>query len=110
MKPILFICTVVLLLAGCSAPKPILYPNDHYRQVSAETAESDIQTCMTLAEEAGASPSQGKTAQTATGTIAGGGSGIGSRSGRGGNSGTSRTRRHGGRGQWRNRGLSSRSV
>ena len=65
-------CLAALVLAGCSAHKPILYPNDHYRQVGAETAESDINTCMALAEEAGASPNQGKTAQTATGTVAGG--------------------------------------
>ena len=52
--------------------KPILYPNDHYRQVGEETAKSDIKACMTLAEEAGASSSKGKTAETATNTVAGG--------------------------------------
>ena len=65
-------CAVVLALAGCSSSKPILYPNDHYRQVGAETAESDIKACMALAKEAGASPSQGKTAETATNTVVGG--------------------------------------
>ncbi len=72
MKQRMLICAVTLLLAGCAGPKPILYPNDHYRQVGADAAESDIKDCMTLAEHAGASPSEGKTAQVATGTVAGG--------------------------------------
>jgi len=72
MKGNIVLYTVALILAGCSPYKPVLYQNDHYRQVGAETAESDIKTCIAQAEEAGASPSQGKTAQTATGTVAGG--------------------------------------
>lgn len=72
VKRDILLCAWCLILAGCSGPKPILYPNDHYRQVGAEAAESDIKACMVLAEEAGASPSQGKTAQAATGTVAGG--------------------------------------
>ena len=72
MKGNIVLCAVALILAGCSAHRPILYPNEHYRQAGEETAESDIKDCMALAEDAGASPSQGKTAQTATGTVAGG--------------------------------------
>lgn len=68
----MFTCAVMLILAGCAAPKPILYPNDHYRQRGQEAAESDIKECMVLAEQAGASPSEGKTAQVATGTVVGG--------------------------------------
>lgn len=79
MKRNIVLCAVGLILAGCSSHKPILYPNDHYRQVGAEAAESDINECMAMAKEAGASPSQGKTAQAATGTVAGGaiGSAVG---------------------------------
>ena len=72
MKRHLLICMTGLIFAGCSSHKPILYPNGHYQQVGAEAAEIDIQDCMTLAEQAGASPSEGKTAQAATGTVAGG--------------------------------------
>lgn len=72
MKQTILICAVGLLLAGCAGPKPILYSNDHYRQVGADAAESDVKDCMTLAEQAGASPSQAKTAQVATGTVGGG--------------------------------------
>lgn len=66
------LCIVMLLLAGCSAHQPILYPNEHYQQVGAEAAQSDIKDCMALAEQAGASPSEGTTAQVATGTVGGG--------------------------------------
>ncbi len=72
MKRTIVLCLTALVLAGCSTHKPILYPNDHFRQVGAETAESDIKDCMALAEEAGASPADGKTTQVATGTAAGG--------------------------------------
>lgn len=72
MKRNILFYTMSLLLAGCSAHKPILYPNEHYQQVGAQAAESDIKNCMALAEQAGASPSEGKTAQAATGTVAGG--------------------------------------
>ena len=57
----------MLCFAGCS-PKPILYQNDHYRQVGSEAAKADIKACMDLAEEAGASPNKGKAADTATNT------------------------------------------
>jgi hypothetical protein len=60
MKQAILIGAASLLLAGCAGPKPILYPNDHYRQVGADAADSDIKDCMTLAEQAGASPSEGK--------------------------------------------------
>jgi hypothetical protein len=72
MKQNLSICALALVLAGCSAHKPILYPNDHFREVGQETAETDIKACMAQAEEAGASPSRGKSAETATNTVAGG--------------------------------------
>ena len=72
MKRNIVLFTVALVFAGCSSHKPILYPNDHYRQVGEETAESDIKACMEQAEEAGASSGGGKTAETATNTVAGG--------------------------------------
>ena len=60
------------LLAGCSAPKPILYPNAHFQSVGAEAAEQDIEECKELAQSAGATPSQGKAGQVAGSTAAGG--------------------------------------
>lgn len=63
---------VVFLLVGCAAPKPILYPNAHLQQVGKEAADRDIDECKELAKDAGATPSQGKTGQVATNTVAGG--------------------------------------
>ncbi|ODT45630.1 MAG: hypothetical protein ABS70_02785 [Nitrospira sp. SCN 59-13] len=69
------LCVLSLVLSGCAGPKPILYPNAHYQQVGADAAQADVQDCIALAKEAGASSSEGKTAQVATGTVAGGGVG-----------------------------------
>ncbi|NOS79559.1 MAG: hypothetical protein HOP35_16630 [Nitrospira sp.] len=62
----------LLLMAGCAAPKPILYPNAHFRQVGESAAEQDIEDCSAMAKEAGATPSQGKSGQVAGSTTAGG--------------------------------------
>ena len=72
MRQICCLCALSLLLAGCAAHKPIRYPNEHYQQVGADAAQADIQDCMAMAKEAGASSSDGRTAQVATGTVAGG--------------------------------------
>ncbi len=60
-----------LLLAAC-APKPILYPNDHYKEVGEDAAEKDIDECRELAKEAGAGSGRSKPGQVAGGTVAGG--------------------------------------
>jgi hypothetical protein len=46
-----------LAVAGCQTSgrgwrnqQPVLYPNDHYRSVGAETAQMDVAACMTRAE------------------------------------------------------------
>ncbi len=72
MRQIRCLCALSLLLAGCATHKPILYPNEHYQQVGADAAQADIQDCMAMAKEAGAFSSDGRTAQVATGTVAGG--------------------------------------
>lgn len=41
----------VLLLAGCGAKRPVLYPNEHLKQVGNEQAKADIAACEALAEE-----------------------------------------------------------
>ena len=67
------LCTVFLTatLLSC-APRPILYPNQHYQEVGREAAARDIEDCSQMAKDAGATPSQGKTGQVAGGTAAGG--------------------------------------
>src|SRR5262249_60311663 len=76
---------VIVVAAACS-PKPILYPNAHYKEVGEATAEQDIEECKDMAKDAGAKPSQGKTGQVAGGTAAGGavGSAAGAVGGGGG--------------------------
>jgi hypothetical protein len=66
---------VSLLLAGliaCSGPKPILYPNEHYKAVGKAEADEDIAQCRRLAEDAGARPSKGKGREVAESTVGGG--------------------------------------
>lgn len=72
MQRIVPLVMIGLFCGGCSAPKPVLYPNAHYQQVGRATAEQDIAECGDLAKEAGAKPSHGKTGQIAGGTAAGG--------------------------------------
>jgi uncharacterized protein YcfJ len=63
---------ILLLVAGCAAPKPILYPNAHSQQVGKEVADRDIDECREMAKDAGATASQGKSEQVAGSTTAGG--------------------------------------
>lgn len=72
MKGHFLIVVLTLALAGCSSPKPILYPNAHYQRVGPDAAKLDIEECRDMAKTAGATPSQGKTGQVATSTGAGG--------------------------------------
>ncbi|MDD5699410.1 MAG: hypothetical protein PHH77_12420 [Victivallaceae bacterium] len=47
------ISLVFLLLSSCSTCKPVLYPNEHYRQVGAEQAEKDVRAALDAARRAG---------------------------------------------------------
>ncbi len=72
---------VVLVLVGGCAKRPVLYPNDHLKQVGAEASRQDIDACIALAEaadldtnqalEAGKKTAGGAAAGTATGAVAG---------------------------------------
>jgi hypothetical protein len=47
-------------LSGCATSKrPVLYPNTHYETVGRAAAASDIDECMSLAHQAGASANRG---------------------------------------------------
>jgi len=63
---------IVLLVAGCAASKPILYPNAHLQQVGEEVADREIDECREMAKNAGATPSPGKSGQVAGSTAVGG--------------------------------------
>ena len=79
MAPSCGLLIIAFFIAGCAAPKPILYPNAHLQQVGEEVADRDINDCHAMAHDAGATASQGKGGQVAGGTAAGGA--IGSASG-----------------------------
>jgi hypothetical protein len=60
------------MVFGCAGPKPILYPNTHYRNVGERVAQSDIEGCRERADAAGANRDPSKVARTARSTAAGG--------------------------------------
>ncbi len=43
-----FLC--VLLLGGCSTKRPMLYPNNHLKEVGTVQADRDIEECYSLAK------------------------------------------------------------
>ncbi len=71
---------LLLLLAACAEPRPVLYPNAHYNAAGPDRIESDVRVCRDMAEAAGASGGGDRTAQvaaeTATGAAVGGASGA----------------------------------
>jgi uncharacterized membrane protein len=62
------ICIVlmILVIAGCSANRPVLYPNDQFQQDGREQANIAIDQCKSLADQAGISDIQYKSKRTAT--------------------------------------------
>jgi outer membrane lipoprotein SlyB len=48
MKKI-FIAAIILLLAGCVAQSPVLYPNEHLKSVGEAQAQNDIEDCCKMA-------------------------------------------------------------
>jgi hypothetical protein len=66
----------LLALAGCAAPRPVLYPNDHLERVGQGQAKEDIAACEQLAANAGASPAPGRAGRSAGNTVAGGAAGA----------------------------------
>ena len=68
---------VILFLAACSGPRPVLYPNEYLNQVGQEQAKEDIAQCRQLAEEHTSSNNAGKKVATNTAI----GAGVGAASG-----------------------------
>ncbi len=68
---------VLLVITGCSGPQPILYPNDHLKNVGPTQAELDIEECQQLAEDYVASnPGATVAGNTAVGGATGGAMGA----------------------------------
>ena len=66
LKVFTLIC--LLLLMACSQKRPVLYPNYHLQQVGNETAQTEIDDCVSFAKEyVASSNSSGKVAKSTAG-------------------------------------------
>lgn len=74
-RAISLVLAFAAVLGGCAhKQRPVLYPNEHLKQMGNAQAQTDVDECMRLATEYGAdSSSGGRVAkQTAGGAIVGG--------------------------------------
>lgn len=62
----------LLLVAGCSAPSPVLYPNARLNEVGQTEANRDIEACKQMAAAGGANPAPGQAGRSASGAAVGG--------------------------------------
>jgi hypothetical protein len=62
---ILSIVLMAAALSACAPAKPVLYGNEKFQQVGTAGAESDVAECEALANQAGATPGQGKAGRAA---------------------------------------------
>ncbi len=67
-----FVALATAMAFGCAGPKPILYPNAHYRSVGERVAQSDIEGCRQSADAAGANRDPSRVTRAAKNTAAGG--------------------------------------
>jgi len=79
MFKILLAVVIALAIEGCASTRPVLYPNEHFNTVGAEAAERDIESCIELAESAGADAEGNDAGQAAASTA--GGAAVGAASG-----------------------------
>ena len=71
-------CTMLLIvMSGCAANRPVLYPNGHLNTVGMEAADADIEACIAMAKAAGAEQDKVSAAatKTAEGAVIGGATG-----------------------------------
>jgi surface antigen len=72
--PFLAAGVVAVVLAGCAAQRPVLYPNAKYKQAGPETAQRDVDGCMQLAEQNLRGSGERAVSREARGTVASGSS------------------------------------
>lgn len=72
-SPVLFVLAAVLLLSGCAPQRPVFYPNAKLQQVGIDQAQRDIDECIALARQSGASgdPASDVARRTATSSAIG---------------------------------------
>jgi hypothetical protein len=87
-KRLVGFASLAVLLAGCSAKSPVLYPNEHLQRVGAATAEQDIADCKARAEQYVQNPNRSGGIARDTAIGAGTGAAVGAAVGAvGGNAG-----------------------
>jgi len=78
-RSIVFICLVICLLmtTACAPRRPVLYPNDHYREVGPEVARRDVDECIAQAEAFGAGAGRDREVAGEAAMEAGAGAAVG---------------------------------
>jgi hypothetical protein len=73
-----FVAALLLSVTGCSAARPVLYPNEHYNSVGEVAAQRDIDECMARGREfaKGGSQAEAKARDAAKSAAYGGVSGA----------------------------------
>lgn len=67
LKPAHCMISLSILLAACTASRPVLYPNTYLSTVGMEVADTDINSCIALANDSGArQPVMSETARDTT--------------------------------------------
>jgi outer membrane lipoprotein SlyB len=78
--PVIKLLTIfcLLQLTGCAATRPVLYPNGHLNTVGMEIANTDVDSCIALANGSGANQSEVSQTvkQTTEGAVVGGATGA----------------------------------
>lgn len=69
------------MFAGCSAQRPVLYPNAHFKRVGSSAPERDIEQCMQQAGDYTATAEGGGKAAEETAVSAGTGAAVGAAAG-----------------------------
>lgn len=67
--------SLLFLLAACSAPSPVLYPNAKLNESGQVEAQRNIEECKQLASAGGADPASGQVARSVGNTAIGGATG-----------------------------------
>ncbi len=58
-----FVCITLvffILIIGCAAKRPVLYPNNHFKQAGEMKVQEEIDACLQLAETSGAKADKGE--------------------------------------------------
>ena len=65
-------------LSACASRRPVLYPNEHWKQVGTAAADRDVEDCMRLADQfvSSGGPTTQAAGSVATETAVGAGSGA----------------------------------